>query len=1026
MASTYKDGLASSRSSFGADGSAAASSSSRSFSINNSTNDTDSDNHSSSHLLLQPSKEMEQEKRISLVLSGISGLHRFDSLGTLVGRDDETKVISECLARLVTTTTTTPTATTTLSRTIRRRELVMLRGEPGSGKSSLALSIQKHPALLKCGVFVMGKYDMKKGDLPYAAIATAIDDLCRIVMVMGSEAQAQADVDNRPLLLRKKSIVSSLVSDIEESQLSILGTIVPSLTKLLYRSAVQGDDDDQKNKRSSVNNVNIVMNRETLDQSFKTFFRVIASHFPPLVVLLDDLQWADDESLHLLKVLVDDTESDSIMIIGCYRSNEVDDSHILSGVVRDLRDKNDGNDNDDDGFRMTEILLDQFTVKDTNNLIKELLSMDDCAQEQKTLELARLCHRRTSGNVYFLREFLTMLKDEKMLFFDFGICQWRWDLDEIEERTVVTTNIIQLIEGRLKKMRRPDLLEILKIAACLGNRFDRRILQRVWVEYHVSNNSKETEENKTFEALLDAAAEEAILEPQSLWICRFAHDKIQESIIKLMPPDDYKSLQVKVGMFLFQNLSADEMEAMLFVVVDLLNASEQSPSFVSDLNLRAARKAQSLAAFSSASNYVDYGIRKMTPSPLNSVWRPDDYVLALELFSIGAEVALSLGNVQKAVYYSARIIDQKRVRPQDKIRAYQVHAKKLYMGRSPDEALAVCLDILGQLGYSFPRVRVAQQLQANIALDRTRRNYFSKIDSLASRGIICADPRIVETIPLLEQGASTALQAKNKAMYILLRCLCVQLIIDHGLSNEAASCFASFANIMMHEKGDWETGVKLANLALAIQDRLGSRYTETSTMFKTNQLVLGWAMPLKSRLKYIVKGYRSGMLSGNIEGGCWCLMLAIWCQFYDGTPLRCVEEDCEAYIEKMESLRQKNQANVSKWHWQLILNLVGRPENPNTTVISGTAISEEEAVSMVSELNMNTAKLFACAHFGDYATGADIALKIGESHYERLSGMAVFGFERFDRGICLYAHARQSKQSKYKKAAKLVRSRLYE
>jgi hypothetical protein len=142
------------------------------------------------------------------------------------------------------------------------------------------------------------------------------------------------------------------------------------------------------------------------------------------------------------------------------------------------------------------------------------------------------------------------------------------------------------------------------------------------------------------------------------------------------------------------------------------------------------------------------------------------------------------------------------------------------------------------------------------------------------------------------------------------------------------------------------------------------------------------------------------MLSGNIEGGCWNLLLAVWCQFFDSTPLKCVLEDCQVYVAKMESLRQQNQINVIKWFYQLILNLIGDPANPSTTVISGTAASEDDADNMVAEINMKTCKLFACSHFGDYETGADIGLKFGETHYTKLSGMAVFGFERFDR--CLW------------------------
>jgi predicted ATPase len=522
---------------------------------------------------------------------------------------------------------------------------------------------------------------------------------------------------------------------------------------------------------------------------------------------------------------------------------------------------------------------------------------------------------------------------------------------------------------------------------------------------------------------VEAAVEERVLEPQLPSAYRFAHDNIQESVIRLMPPEEFQALQAQIGFLLFRILSKNEAEDFLFVAVDLLNSSGHSSVSFAELNCRAARKAQHLSAFTSASKYIDHGIPVFLSPPIVR-WEIDES-LALELLSIGAEVELCLGNVEKAAYYSRYIIDREEIKPLDKVRAYRVHAKILYMGGNPNEALKVCLDILSQLGCIFPKGEAARQRQAHSMLESTKRMYFTKMDNLADRGFI-TDLKLLEIVSLLEQGASTALQAKDKAIYILQRCRCVQLILDHGLSNEAASCFASFANIMMHEKGDWTAGVKLANLALTIQEQLDSKYTETSTCFKTNHLVFGWALPLKSRLKTIVNGYKSGMISGNVEGGCWCLMLAIWCQFYDHTPLDCVSKDCQAYIANMENLRQINQANMTRWTWQLVLNFVGDPANPNTSVISGTAMAEEAASSMVSNFCMKTAKLFACAHFGHYATGAKIALEVGESHYEMLSGMAVWGFERFDRAICLYAYGRQTNRRKYIKAAKAVRSRLQE
>jgi len=63
-----------------------------------------------------------------------------------------------------------------------------------------------------------------------------------------------------------------------------------------------------------------------------------------------------------------------------------------------------------------------------------------------------------------------------------------------------------------------------------------------------------------------------------------------------------------------ENLDEKQLEEMLFVVVDLMNASGEPSPQSTELNLRAARKAQTLSAFSSASSYVDYGIQSTMAS----------------------------------------------------------------------------------------------------------------------------------------------------------------------------------------------------------------------------------------------------------------------------------------------------------------------------------------------------------------------------------------------------------------------------
>jgi predicted ATPase len=79
--------------------------------------------------------------------------------------------------------------------------------------------------------------------------------------------------------------------------------------------------------------------------------------------------------------------------------------------------------------------------------------------------LAGICLKRTLGCPYFLIEFRTMLEEEELLTFNLGLLKWVWDEDVIEEETMSTDIVVDLLQARMKKL--PDDVQLLlQYAAC--------------------------------------------------------------------------------------------------------------------------------------------------------------------------------------------------------------------------------------------------------------------------------------------------------------------------------------------------------------------------------------------------------------------------------------------------------------------------------------------------------------------------------------------------------------------------------
>eukprot|EP00957_Ditylum_brightwellii_P173395 13202200-Ditylum_brightwellii.AAC.1 len=132
------------------------------------------------------------------------------------------------------------------------------------------------------------------------------------------------------------------------------------------------------------------------------------------------------------------------MIIGCYRSNEVDGNHILSTSLQDLSERQKA-----ELLSLTKIELGNLGKEDVNHAIMSMLSIDDAS---RTEGLASICYRRTLENPFFLLEFVKLIEEEGLLYFHLGLFEWKWDELDIESRTSSTENVVDLLQRKMERL----------------------------------------------------------------------------------------------------------------------------------------------------------------------------------------------------------------------------------------------------------------------------------------------------------------------------------------------------------------------------------------------------------------------------------------------------------------------------------------------------------------------------------------------------------------------------------------------
>ncbi|CAJ1931161.1 unnamed protein product [Cylindrotheca closterium] len=397
----------------------------------------------------------------------------------------------------------------------------------------------------------------------------------------------------------------------------------------------------------------------------------------------------------------------------------------------------------------------------------------------------------------------------------------------------------------------------------------------------------------------------------------------------------------------------------------------------------------------------------------------------MHLFSIAAQAKYGVGDNDAAERFCKRVIaqhkgDNPNVTIVEALPAFHVYLDIIGDRGEKETALELCLELLYELGIAVPKS--GKMLRAKVwwTLKQIERRLPTE-ESVINMPHV-TDPLVVYKMELIQQTSSLAYTAKKTYLYMLLCCESVKHIVEHGLTDTSAASIASFANVLMHVYNDFKTSPQLAELAILIADRQQSKFNETQPLNTANNLVLAWVRPLSSRLKYHQRAYMSGIASGNVNGamvGKW-----FWFQislFACPISLPELEGEVREGVTEMHKLGQGFMASTASIVWQLVLNLIGKSGNPNTSVLTGEAIDERTELytqKMPLKVIIGPWKSMSLLFFGDYEAAAEHALRRGDKFPKLAIGM-IYGFEAVFRAVPLFIMARldDAQKAKYKKEA---------
>ena len=796
------------------------------------------------------------------------------------------------------------------------KELMLVAGYSGTGKSALVREVHK-PITESHGYFIEGKFDQFQRAVPYFAILKAFEEMINI------------------LLTESQSLLDTFRITIQEAvgtEGKVITDVIPLLEKII-------------GPQPPVPEVGGAEAQNRFNYVFRKLIHVLATKEHPLVLFIDDLQWADSSSLSLLQVLMTDRESEYLLCIGAYRDNEVSASHPFIIAVGDIKQE---------GAQINTISIGNLSKDNVNELIADAVN----STKEKTAPLTQLVYQKTSGNAFFVNQFLKSLYQEKLLWFDFDTLQWEWDLIKATEKNI-TDNVVELMAGKIKKL--PEATQKpLKTGACIGNSFDVATLSII----------ESIEESEIIKNLGEALAEGLIVPSSKMY--RFTHDRIQQAVYSLIDEDQRNHAHLTIGRLLLANIPEEKRESHLFDIVNqwnwgkLIITDEGEKELLAGLNLEAGRKAKQSSAFKAALEYFETGIELLKDDPWNV-----QYELCRNLHTEATEAAYLNGDFATMDKYYPIVLKNTRnllekVKPYEiRILAYKAENKLL-------DAIKTGLELLKQLGEDFPSKPTMVHVMADLV--KTKIKLSGKNNDKLKDLPHMTDEHKIAAMRIMADIASSTYWA-TPTLFPLVIFRMVSLSLKYGNTAISAFAFATYGVIMCGVLGQMRNGYEFGKLGLILLEKYNAKEWKTQIYTPIYALIINWNEHVHNTLRPLQESYHIGMETGAIEFA--CINTNIYCihAYLSGKQLPRLEEETKAYSDSFNQFKQETNFNYNEVYHQGMLNFMGKSADP--LILTGTAYDEEKMMAQNLSRNDKTGtffihfnKLILCCHFHEYDKAA--------------------------------------------------------
>ena len=728
---------------------------------------------------------------------------------------------------------------------------IALKGGAGSGKSSVMSSFAERLSAQR--VLCQGRAERLEQSTPFSSLQHAFMRLLRYWLSL-SEAHS-----------------SALRTELKQAlgvNIAVLLPLLPELWKFV------GAMPPLLPLGASAEQTRFVL-------ATRAFMQVACRQQKPLILLLDDLQWADSATLNFLEKLLAGDLANCLLL-------STERTELAIPQLAQWRER----------LRAAQVkeqalALLPLDATQLGRMVDDLLG-EFVGGDAERASVVMVLAEKTLGNPFFARQLLKNLVQSEVLqpVTSGGSRMWRLDADKASELNY-SENVLEFLGNGIALLPERQRL-ILEYAACIGQRFDFNTLSAVLENVGITLSPEDLA--ALVKAGMFANANRSVGAKDAEQNYRFIHERIREASLRERPEQERALMHLQIGRFWH-----DTQARGLFDVVNQLNRgvalleTDAEREMLARLNAKAAFESRAQTAYESALEYASFAV-----GLLPGDFQQREPAQTLEWYLLLADAQASAGQLKLAidVFEHAKFMAESAV---SKARVLERMCDALQSSGQPMQALSTVQEALKLLGHEL-LLPTAEQSEAFARMQQEQSALVAALCAPAAlstlAGLGNADVAAARLSGLYDKAIISVYFCRPD-MLAFVTARSVQHVKKTGLTPQAGLAFAWWSMILcMLDKHAQAT--EYAEMARSTHARFGNDYYGGGAKMVATAMALSWTRPYAQ--VYADAGESAALLhqSGNLQFASYGLITQHIVTIVEASDCTLMLQSCERWADYCE------------------------------------------------------------------------------------------------------------------------------